>query len=206
MTMTMKKRLGVCSLLAFALALGATVFLVTACPDTSELVVSADVPFDGSFLGPCTGDAQVKIEAGACPTTCPGLRATAFCTGSTFGECACASTTAPLCDSGCCADPLTGYTPAPCDASVVMPDPSEGLCDGDIGYLVCNNTCFATFVCEIPDGFSALEDAGSKDGGKDAAKDAKLDAPSDAASLDAEAGADGSAEASDGSADAHDGD
>lgn len=76
--------------------------------------------------------------------------------------------------------------------NVVMLDPSEGLCDGAFGYLICAGSCYSEFSCEKPDGavivqldgapadLDATEDVESK-------TDAKHDAAVDAKAADVEA-------------------
>ena len=201
----LKTRIGVVSFLLAGSALAATAWLFTACPTTYDLVTSADITFDGSFLGPCGPDSgPVSIEAGLCPSSCVN-GALAYCVGNTYTECACILE--PPCDSGCCANMLTGYVPQKCKGlgQVALPDPSEGLCDAANGYLLCNNLCYATFVCDLPDGYSVIgPEAGPRDAGKDApheaATDATLDAPTDGTIGEAEAGDAGG----DADADAHD--
>jgi hypothetical protein len=70
-----------------------------------------------------------------------------------------------------------------CQGKVVAYDPSEGLCDARLGYLVCNGGCFSEFVCEIPDGYTIVQ----LDGGPvmDSAAAKGVDAASDAVSDDA---------------------
>jgi hypothetical protein len=178
-------RVCACTLVAFgAVAVGA------ACLNGSVINLLENVPFDGGYLGACSDGAVKTIPAQDCPGTCSGTNATAICVGTSFGECSCLPSTANPCDSGCCADPSTGYRPVECRGKVVIPDPSEGLCSGSTGYLICNGTCFASFACEIPKGYTlqssgrdAAADAERPDGGKGEAGvnhdggDASSDAP-----------------------------
>jgi hypothetical protein len=176
-------RVGVVSLLLPVSLCALVAWLVSACPEPDVVIVSGEVFFDGSFLGPCTGDASKVISASACPGACLGTSATAYCTGTNYDECVCASPVAPKCDSGCCIDKMTGYIPQACTGKVVTPDPSEGLCEAGAGYLKCNDLCYASFVCEIPDGYTVVAPDGAPvDGGRDATKDGAKDAPVDAVS------------------------
>jgi hypothetical protein len=85
-----------------------------------------------------------------------------------------------------------------------MLDPSEGLCDGAFGYLICAGSCYSEFSCEKPDGsvlvqldgapvdLDAEEDVESKTDAKhaDAGVDAKAaDVEVDATQGDADAAA-----------------
>jgi hypothetical protein len=184
-------RVCACALVAFgAVAVGA------ACLSGSVINLLENVPFDGGYLGPCSDGAVKTIPAQDCPGTCSGANATAICVGTSFGECSCLPSTATICDSGCCADDATAYQPIHCEGHVVIPDPSEGLCSGRTGYLVCNWTekrdagCFARFACEIPDGYSLQSsgpdataeaghptEGGTEGGGGHDAGDAGTDAP-----------------------------
>jgi hypothetical protein len=157
-----------------------TAWLVGGCPGPNELIVVGEVNFDGGFLGPCTGDASMKISSNECPGSCLGSTATAYCVEGVYAECVCANPIQGKCDSGCCANSVTGYVPVACVGHVVIPDPSEGLCDAAVGYLQCNGTCYSTFVCDVPDGYSVMgPDGGPVDSGVDAPKDAAKDAPRD---------------------------
>src|SRR4029077_14406393 len=82
---------------------------------------------------------------------------TAICVGTSYGECSCLPSTATFCDSGCCRAP--GYEPISCKGKghVGILDPSEGLCPAPNGYLLCNDTCFATFQCDLPKGYTLLD-------------------------------------------------
>jgi hypothetical protein len=157
-----------------------TGWLLGGCPEANELIVAGEVNFDGSFLGPCTGDASMKISAAECPGSCLGMAATAYCVAGTYSECVCVNPGAAKCDSGCCKDKVTGYDPVPCVGKIAMLDPSEGLCDAGDGYLVCNGTCYATFTCDLPEGYKVVgPDGGSLDAAGDAEKDVVSDAPKD---------------------------
>ncbi len=53
--------------------------------------LDAATPFDGAFLGPCSADDYLIIDASACPATgCIGTLAFALCEGTSYGQCACA--------------------------------------------------------------------------------------------------------------------
>jgi hypothetical protein len=175
----LKTRLGVGSILLAAFLLAAIALLGTACPTTYDLISSAEVPFDGNFLGACTSDSAPRpIQPNLCPASCVN-GALAYCVGTTYAECACSL--APPCDSGCCANALTGYVPQSCTGKAALPDPSEGLCDAEYGYLLCNGLCYASFACELPSGYTVMHtEAGPRDAGNDAPPDAELDAHVDA--------------------------
>jgi hypothetical protein len=183
----MKIRLGARSFFVSLAALGAMLSRLCACSTTDEIVVVGEIPFDGGFLGPCSGDASVVISALDCPTVCPGSQAQALCVGNTYSECACLSVTPP-CDSGCCFP-----NPVSCkDAGkVAMTDPAEGQCDAELGYLVCNGTCYASFSCDLPDGYEVFAPDGGPDAHVDGApseggpSDTGADSSSDSAPIDA---------------------
>ena len=193
-------RVCACALLAFgAVAVGA------ACLTGSVVNLLENVPFDGGYLGACSDGAVKTIPAQDCPGTCSGTNATAICVGTSYGQCSCLPSTGTPCDSGCCADPSTGYRPVDCKGQVVIPDPSEGLCSGRTGYLICNGKgksgpgCFASFACEIPDGYSL------QSSGPDATAEAGH--PTDGANGEAGAshdGGDAGSDAPEGSLDAGD--
>jgi len=195
--------IGVSACAAWALTAGA---LGSGCVNIEEQNTLEDVPFDGSFLGACKAGATKTINASECPAACSGTKAVATCVGTSYGECSCLSATTATCDSGCCAAPH--YTPTPCTGMVAITDPSEEQCDAANGYLLCNGTCFSTFVCELPSDYTVVVDAGEEggadagvDAGHDASRDATgdvvLDAPRDARSDGAtpEAGKDGGGDA-----------
>jgi hypothetical protein len=215
----MKIRLGPRSLLVSLIMLTGAATRLCACSTTDETIVIGEIPFNGSSLGPCSGDASKVIAAGLCPTVCPGSQAEAFCVGTTYSECACISVSTQ-CDSGCCFP-----NPEPCTGKVAITDLSERQCDAEFGYLLCNGTCYASFSCELPTGYvvappdagpDALVDTGSSDGapsdvavesdssdsapdaeGEDAAPDAggdggSLDAADAAPDASSDAGGDGS--------------
>jgi hypothetical protein len=83
-------------------------------------------------------------------------------------------------------------------ANIVMLDPSEGLCDGAFGYLICAGSCYSEFSCEKPDGsvlvqldgapvdLDAEEDVESKTDAKHA--DAEVDAKAADVEVDANQG------------------
>jgi hypothetical protein len=175
----LKTRLGVGSILLAAFLLAAIAMLGTACPTTYDLVTSAEVPFDGNFLGACTPDsAPHPVDPSLCKASCVN-GALAYCVGTSYAECACSL--APPCDSGCCANALTGYVPQACTGKSALTDPSEGLCDAELGYLLCNSLCYASFVCELPAGYTVMQsEAGPRDAGNDARSDAEVDAHVDA--------------------------
>jgi hypothetical protein len=165
-----------------AFVLGATA-VVAACLDQLEVNTLLDVQFDGSSLGACEDGATRTIPSSECPGACSGKLATAICQGTSFSECSCIPSTAVMCDSGCCAAP--GYVPIDCKGKSAILDPSEGLCDADNGYLLCNGTCFASFSCELTPGYTLEEhdaghhgdagphkDAGKPEAGGDASPDA----------------------------------
>jgi hypothetical protein len=169
----MKIRFGLRSLLVSLFMLTGAATRLCACSTTDETIVIGEIAFDGSFLGSCSGDASKVIEAGFCPTVCPGSQAEAFCVGTTYSECACISVSTQ-CDSGCCFP-----NPVSCTGKVAMTDLSERQCDAEFGYLLCNGTCYASFSCELPKGYAVA----TPDGGKDANVDsgASDSAPSDVA-------------------------
>jgi hypothetical protein len=174
--------------------------LLGACSNTDETIDIAEIPFDGSSLGACAGDASKIIHASECNPSCPGTKARAFCVGNVYNECACLPV--PPCDAGCSCLP----SPVACKGNVAMKvrsyreySPAEKVeCDTDDGYLLCNGTCYLTFSCELPEGYSVVvPDAGHErgvDGGRrdgassDAGVDASLDS-GDAGGLDADADA-----------------
>jgi hypothetical protein len=196
----MKIRLGLRSLLVSLVMLAGAATRLCACSTTDETIVIGEIPFDGSFLDSCSGDASTVIEAGLCPTVCPGSQAEAFCVGTTYSECACISVSTQ-CDSGCCFP-----NPVLCNdaGKVAMLDRSERQCDAEFGYLLCNGTCYASFSCELPEGYvvatpdagpDALVDTGSSDGAPSdvAVESDSSDSAPDAAGEDAapDAGGDG---------------
>lgn len=73
--------------------------------------------------------------------------------------------------------------------NVVILDPSEGLCDGAFGYLICAGSCYSEFSCEKPDG-SVLVQLDGAPVDLDAEEDAfsKTDAKHTDAGVDAKAG------------------
>jgi hypothetical protein len=177
-------RICACSLLAAgAVAIGA------ACLSGPVENILANIPFDGGYLGRCESGAKTTIPASQCLGFCYGPKATAICVGSSYSECSCIPSNAVTCDSGCCEG--MGYKPVKCEGKVVTPDPAEGQCDAEFGYLVCNadqheggKGCYATFSCEIPQGFT-LYDAGPDAQGDarhppmDGAADVSVDASPD---------------------------
>ncbi len=70
-----------------------------------------------------------------------------------------------------------------CRGKVVTYDPSEGLCDARLGYLVCDSGCYSEFKCEIPDGYTLVQLDGAPFD-SDAAEEAEAGA--DATPADAE--------------------
>ncbi len=116
------------------------------------------------------------------------------------------------------ADPCASEASIACKGKVATSDPSEGLCDAALGYLVCNGTCYSSFSfsCEIPDGYTLValdgapitDDDAGEDGGDGEAEpdaesaDARVDAkPADAA-IDAASGDSQADAASDAESDA----
>jgi hypothetical protein len=175
----LKTRFAVRSLLVSAVALSLTAWLSTACPTTEVLLTIPEVTFDGSFLGPCSADAAPKpIKKELCPASCQ-TSALAYCINGSYSECACSNRV--LCDATpeCCPDPTTGYVPTPCKGKVAKTESSEDQCDADIGFLICNGSCFASFACELPSGYTVEVPDASRDAAPDAA-DAAPDRPSDA--------------------------
>jgi hypothetical protein len=201
----MMRRFGF-TLLVSALGLSGIAALASGCPPTETLIFNAEIPFDGAALGACTGNETKSIPAEECFSSCPGDGAIAYCVGTSYTECSCVSPISPTCDSGCC-----GYSPIDyCkDKGTAKTDPSEGLCDADVGYLLCNGICFATFKCDLPDGYSlVVPDAGvdgaadsAHEASSDGAPDGSTDALGDGPASDADGGIDGS---SDGAGDARD--
>jgi hypothetical protein len=197
---------GVCVCAALVLLAGA---LDSACLNEEEQNTLEDVPFDGSFLGSCQSGASKTISAAQCPAACSGPKAIATCVGTSYGVCSCIPTTATTCDSGCCASGR--YTPTTCTGKVATLDPSEDLCDAANGYLLCNGACYASFACELPEGYTVVtteagEDAGvdaDRDAGRDATADVSPDGPGDTGvdAQDGEAG--GSLDGGDAASDAH---
>jgi hypothetical protein len=144
--------------------------VIAACIDEAPPILGDNYPFDGAFLEATCTDGETKTISGKDCPFCSAPNAIATCLGNTYGECTCEPSTAPRCEGGCCSDDATDYFPLGCTGKVVMKDPSEGLCDAENGYLVCNGDCFASFSCDIPAGFTVVTpvpDAGHpKDGGK----------------------------------------
>jgi hypothetical protein len=60
-----------------------------------------------------------------------------------------------------------------------MLDLSERQCDAEFGYLLCNDSCYGSFSCELPTGYAIA----TPDAGRDANVDSRASdsAPSDVA-------------------------
>jgi hypothetical protein len=187
----MKIRFGARSFLVSVLAVGGAALRLCACSTTDETIVIGETNFDGRALGTCSGDASKIIPASDCPTLCPLSQARALCVGNVYSECSCITTTTS-CDSGCCFPSAVSCEDSGVEGGkVAMTDPTYGesaladggyeTCDSQLGYLLCNGTCYATFSCELPPEYTLLAppDAG-RDAGPDGLADSALsDAPVD---------------------------
>jgi hypothetical protein len=70
--------------------LAASLVLASACTSSGTGRPDAAVPFDGAFLGACTGSDYTVIPAADCPATgCLGSEVFAFCQGPSYASCAC---------------------------------------------------------------------------------------------------------------------
>jgi hypothetical protein len=167
----MKARPSASRIVACVVTCGVAVMaVIAACIDEPPAILVDNYPFDSAFLEATCTDGETRTISGKDCPFCSAATATALCVGTTYGECTCAPSVAPVCESGCCQDDATDYLPLGCTGKVVMLDPSEGQCDAENGYLVCNGNCYASFSCDIPPGFHVVTpgaDAGPpKDGGK----------------------------------------
>jgi hypothetical protein len=158
----MKIRLGVRSLLVSVLAMAGAISRLCACATTDETVTVGKADFNGSSLGPCTGSQTLVIPAAECPTLCPGSQAQAYCNSGAYTQCSCLSVVSK-CDSGCCFT-----SPVACqDKTAAMTDPSEGFCDAELGYLLCNGRCYSEFSCDLPEGYTVVAPDAAADGAVD---------------------------------------